>query len=166
MAISSRGNIIVTENAEHCVSIFNSEGEKIQSFGSYGFSPGQFISPLGVAVDDEDNILVAEYRNYRIQKFTSDGKFLAAADNLGFNSSPNGVAIHPHSKKIFVADSDSNCITILNPDLTFSSSFGSEGIGDGEFNGPYDVAFDSMGKVYVADNGNDCIQSSQQGGNI
>ena len=157
VAISSTGNIIVAERDRHCVSIFNPEGEKIQSFGSQGSSPGQFNRPAGVAVDDEDNILVADYYNDRIQKFTSDGKFLAAADNLGLNG-PTGVAIHPQSKKLFVADSFNNYIKILNPDLTFSSSFGSKGIGDGEFGFPSDVAFDSTGAVYVADSNNHRIQ--------
>ena len=32
--------------------------------------------PKGLAVDSEGNVYVAEYRNYRIQKFTSDGVFL------------------------------------------------------------------------------------------
>ena len=154
VAISSRGNIIVAERGGNRVSIFNPEGKKIQSFGSQGSGPGQFNCPMGVAVDDEDNIVVADWGNKCIQKFTSDGKFLAAADNVG----SVGIAFHPHSKKIFVADNGNNCIEILNPDLTFSSSFGSKGWGDGEFNGPRDVAFDSTGTVYVADCHNNRIQ--------
>ena len=157
LAISSRGNIIVAEYRGQCVSIFNPRGRKIKSFGSQGSGPGQFRGPEGVAVDDEDNILVADSGNRRIQKFTSDVEFLMASDNLGLNN-PVGVAIHPRSKKLFVADKDDHCIKILNPDLTLSSSFGSKGCGDGEFDRPYDVAFDSTGKVYVADFWNNRIQ--------
>ena len=43
-------------------------------------------------------------------------------------SGPGGIAVHPHSKKVYVADSGNNCIKILNPDMTFSSSFGSEAV--------------------------------------
>ena len=156
VAINSKGNIIVVETGGCCISIY-SPRVKIKSFGSGGSGPGQFNEPAGVTVDDEDNILVADSGNNRIQKFTSDGKFLAAADNLGLNN-PTGVAIHPRSKKLFVSDTGNNCIKILNPDLTFSSSFGSPGYGDGELNSPYDVAFDSTGKVYVADFWNNRIQ--------
>ena len=141
VAISSVGNIIVADSNGNCISIFNPGREIIKTFGSQGSGPGQFNCPAGVAVDDKDNILVADYNNDRIQKFTSDGKFLAAADNLGLNR-PAGIAIHPHSIKLFVADIQNNCVKILNPDLTLSSSFGSKGSGDGEFNNPYDVAFD------------------------
>ena len=157
VAFSSRGNIIVAEGAGNCVSIFSPEGEKIQSFGSQGSGPGQFSGPQGVAVDDEDNILVADHGNNRIQKFTSDGKFLPAPDNSGLVV-PNSIAIHPRSKKVFVTITLYNCIYIMNPDLTFSNSFGSYGSGDGEFKVPYDVAFDSTGKVYVADCRNNRIQ--------
>ena len=157
VAISSRGNIIVAEYSGNCVSIFNPRGRKVKSFGSQGSSPGQFRGPEGVAVDDEDNILVADSGNRRIQKFTSDVEFLMASDNLGLNN-PVGVAIHPRSKKLFVADKDDHCIKILNPDLTLSSSFGSKGCGNEEFDRPYDVAFDSTGKVYVADFWNNRIQ--------
>ena len=157
VAISSTGKIIVTESHRNLVLIFNPEWENFQSVRSQGSSLGQFNRPRGVAVDDEDNILVVDCFNNRIQKFTSDGKFLAAADNLGLNF-PTGVAIHPHSKQLFVANSNNNSIKILKPDLKFSSSFGSRGSGDGELMSPLDVAFDSTGKVYVADYLNHRIQ--------
>ena len=157
VSISSRGNIIVVEGGGWCVSIFKPEGEKIKSIGSGGFNPWQFWGPAGVAVDDDDNILVTDYVTCCIKKFTAYGAFLTASEDLGLNN-PAGIAFHPHSKKLFVAAFGNNCIMILNPDLTFSSSFGSEGSGDGELNGPYDVAFDSKGAIYVADRGNDRIQ--------
>ena len=54
--------------------------------------------------------------------------------------------------------SGNHCVEILNPDMTFSSSFGSEDSGDGQFSMPYDVAFDNTGNVYVADYYNHHIQ--------
>jgi tripartite motif-containing protein 2/3/tripartite motif-containing protein 71 len=145
VALCSNGNIIVAEYNGHCISIFNPEGEKIKSFGSQGSGHGEFNNPEGVAVDDGDNILVSDYGNNRIQKFASCGKFITEMKI----KSPVGIAIHPQSKNIYVVNFSDNCIQILNPDLTFSSSFGSRGNGDGQFSAPYDVAFDSTGNVYV-----------------
>ena len=154
VAFCSKGNTIVAETNEHCISIFNPKGEKIRSFGSQGSGHGQFNRPEGVAVDDGDNILVADYENNRIQKFTSCGKFIAAVKI----KRPVGIAIHPQSKNIYVANMSDHCIQILNPDLTFSSSFGSRGSGDGQFNFVFDVAFDSTGNVYVINRDDNRIQ--------
>ena len=42
--------------------------------------------------------------------------------------------------------------------MTFSSSFGSCGSGDGQLNYPLDVEFDCIGNVYVADSEDHSIQ--------
>ncbi len=52
---------------------------------------------------------------------------------------------------MYIADNRNNRIQILNTNLTFSSTFGSFGNDDGQFQGPWDVAFDNKGNVYVAD---------------
>ena len=161
VAIDRVGNIVVSEASEHCVSIFSQAGEKIKSFGFRGSSSGQFNTPKGIALDFDDSILVADNHNDRIQKFTSTSSgttFIAAVDSSNFKR-PVGIAVHPQSRRIYVADSHNHCVQILNPDLTFSSSFGSRGSSTiGQFQFPYDVAFDSCGNVYVVDGGNHCIQ--------
>ena len=45
----------------------------------------------------------------------------------------------------------SHCVQVMNSDLTFSSIFGKEGSGKGQFSSPRGIACDSTGKVYVAD---------------
>ena len=161
VAINSKGNIVVSEWNGNCVSVIDPAEEKvILSFGSYGSSPGQFKRSQGVAVDDEDNILVVDGLNSRIQKFAPDGTFKAATRDYIQLNSPEDIAIHPDSKKLYISSSESShhCIKILNPDLTFSDSFGSSGSGYGQFSRPKGVAFDSTGKVYVADQENYRIQ--------
>ena len=162
VAVNKRGDIIVAEYGGQRVSIFSPAGEKVKSFGVRGSGNGQFSGPVGVAVDADDNILVADYSNHRIQKFSPDGNFITAVGKHGnkpleFNYLV-GIGIHPHTSKVYVADSWNHRIQILNPDLTFSSSFGSRGSCNGQFQYPYDVAFDSTGNVYVADSNNSCIQ--------
>ena len=162
VAVNKRGEVIVVEDGEHCVSIFSPTGEKLQSFGSEGSGHGQFNSPRGVAVDDGGNILVVDKDNSRIQKFTSDGKFITAIGRKGNHplefEYPMGIAIHPLNKKVFVTDNSNHRIQILNSDLTFSRSFGSPGSDNGQFWFPWDVTCDSTGNVYVAESGNERIQ--------
>jgi tripartite motif-containing protein 2/3/tripartite motif-containing protein 71 len=162
VAVNQRGEIIVAERNGHCISIFNPTGEKLVSFGSQGSGPGQFNEPSGVAVDDDGNILVVDSMNHRIQKFTSDNKHITSVGRRGSNhlqfDLPTSVAISPITKKIIISEF-SNCrVQILNPDLTFHSIIGSKGSGNGQFNGPHDVAFDTTGNIYVTDTSNGRIQ--------
>ena len=60
VAINQQGQVVVVENGRNCVSIFNSRGEKIRSFGSRGSGHGYFNRPYGVAIDDDGNILVVD----------------------------------------------------------------------------------------------------------
>ena len=163
VATSSRGHIIVAEHNGHCVSVFTPEGQKIRSFGSNGTSQGQIRHPRGVAVDRDDNIIVVEWGNRRIQKFTSEGKFLKAVGTsrgsgpLQFDR-PLGASINNTNDKVYIADAYNHRIQILNTDFTFSSSFGTEGSGDGQFNYPTDTAVDSIDNLYIADQSNHRIQ--------
>ena len=153
---------MVVETSGHCVSIFSPAGDKLQSFGSRGSGSGQFNEPKGVAVDDDGNILVADMFNHRIQKFTSCGKFITAVGKEGNKplvfKHPLSFAIHPLTKKVHVADNNCHRIQILNPDLTFFSAFGNHCSDNGQFQYPWDVAFDGVGNVYVVDSDNRCIQ--------
>ena len=55
-------------------------------------------------------------------------------------------------------------VQVLNSDLTFSSTFGKEGSGKGQFKYPWNIACDSTGKMYVTDGGNHHIQVFTAGG--
>ena len=160
VAVNKKGEIVVVENTiAHCVSVYSRAGEKLRSFGSYGSEFGQFSQPRGVAVDDNGNILVADTKNNRIQKFTEDGKFIASVGSGGnkqlqFNL-PTGVAIHPVNKMVYVTESCNHRVQILNPDLTAHGVFGSAGSNKGQFPYPRGIAFDSTGNVYVGEDRSD-----------
>ena len=163
VAINKKGKIIVSECGAHCVTIFSGSGDKITSFGSYGSAPGQLKYPRGVAVDEDDNILVADCRNNRIQKFSPQGKFLNTIGTRGkealeFNF-PFGMGIHPLSKKLYVTESNSNHrVQVLDASLRHATMFGSPGNGDGKFNHPWGISFDTAGNCYVADKENHRVQ--------
>lgn len=48
----------------------------LYSFGGEGPDKGQFQGPGGVAVDKNDNILVADCWNHRIDMFSPEGTFI------------------------------------------------------------------------------------------
>ena len=108
-----------------------------------------------MAVDHDDNILVADSYNNRIQKFTVDGKFVTAMGSLGtkllqFNL-PTGVAVHPENKLIYVTESVNDRVQILKPTLESHKIFGSRGSNKGQFDEPRGIAFDSKQNVYIGE---------------
>ncbi len=160
VAINQQGYVVVTERTNHRITIFRNNGEIFQAFGGLGSTNGQFKYPRGVAIDSNNNILVVDTSNRRIQKFTSEGQFLAAVtaqDCSGSLPIPNGIAVNPANKKIYVTFY-SSCIQVLNSDLTYSSTFGKDGAGNGQFQHPCGIACDSSGRVYVADSKNHRVQ--------
>ena len=161
VAINQRGEVIVTEEDGHCVSVFSPIGKKLRSFGSRGTGQGQFESPRGVAVDGKGNILVTDHGNHRIQKFTPKGQFLTVVGTEGEGplqfEHPSYIAFNA-ANKVYVCDYNNYRVQVLNSDLTFSSSFGKRGSGKGQFDRPRGIACDSTGKVYVVDDGNHRVQ--------
>ena len=162
IALNQSGEVVVTSLLGKCVSVFSSSGDNLRSFGTEGSGQGQFINPHGVAVDGEGNILVADCNNHRIQKFTAKGQFLTAEGTKGSGSlqfnEVRDIAINISNNKVYVVDNINHRIQVLNPDLTFSNTFGKRGRNKGEFSYPSAIACDGTGNVYVADSANNRIQ--------
>ncbi|HLF91412.1 MAG TPA: SMP-30/gluconolactonase/LRE family protein, partial [Anaerolineales bacterium] len=81
--------------------------------GSFGSGDGQFGRPEGVEVDTAGNVYVADSGNDRIQKFASDGLYLAQWGSNGngdgdFNV-PRSVAVYA-AGYVYVADSGNDRI--------------------------------------------------------
>ena len=168
VAVSKKGEIIVVERDNHCVSIFSVDGEKLSSFGTKGSAPGQLLSPRGVAITDTGDILVCDSGNNRIQLFSPNGKSVKCVGTEGngplqFNL-PLWVAIHPHSNQIYVTERGNHRVQILNADFTFSSTFGCQGSGNGQFQRSDGICFDGVGDVYVSDSINHKVQVFTAGG--
>ena len=166
IGFNCRGEVVVAERYGHRISVFSPSGKKLRSFGKHGSGQGEFNDPCGLAVDGEGNILVADRDNHRIQKFTVEGQFFAAVGTEGNGSLqfsyPVDVAYNIKNRMVYVVEWGNCRVQVLNSDLTFSSTFGKAGSGKGQLgeprNGPWGIACDSTGKVYVVDRGNDRIQ--------
>ena len=159
VAVNERGQIIVCSG--DCISIFSANGEKVRSFGSYGSAPDQLHSPCGVAITATGDILVCDSGNHCIKLFSPEGRLLKyictrGKEPLRFKH-PRSIAIHPHSNKIFIAETCNDQIQILNPDFTFCRSFSCFGGSSIGWNDPFDISFDSTGNVFVSDCSNNKV---------
>jgi DNA-binding beta-propeller fold protein YncE len=126
-------------------------------FGGVGLGPGSFSYPRAVATEPDGAVFIAD-KSGRIQRFSERGEF-----ECGWRmpetaqGKPVGLCVHPDGR-IFVADTHYHRVMIFDRDGTPLGSFGHEGIGDGEFLLPTDVAIDAGGFIYVSEyQGNDRI---------
>ena len=169
MAISQQSHLIVAEAPKHCITIINTaSGEVINRFGQEGSREIEFISPTGVSLMHNGQIVVADSGNHRLQVVTVEGAFVAAVGSFGSQplqfSCPSDVAIDDHGQ-LFVVEISNHRVQVLNPDLSYSHCFGSAGDKPGELNCPRGIAIDRYGMVYVSDNGNRRIQKFTLEGN-
>ena len=142
-------------------------------------SAARFNSAYGIAVDSSGNVYVADFYSSTIRKITAAGVVTTLAGTAGSNGStdatgsaarfysPRGVAVDS-SGNVYVADNGNNTIRKItaagvvttlagSPPPTAAGSTDATGSA-ARFYLPYDVAVDSSGNVYVADNGNITIR--------
>ena len=104
IAVNTHGEMAVSDQSNHRVQVFSSEGRFLFSFGEQGTGDGQFNYPGGVTYDRHDNLLVVNKRNNRIQQFSRTGQFLrifGAEGELGGNlSCPRGISTSPDGNSI------------------------------------------------------------------
>ena len=151
VAVDSSGNVYVTDQLNHRIQKFDSNGTFITKWGS------NFSFPRGVAVDSSGNVYVVDSENHRIQKFDSSGNFLLKWGSRGsgdgqFNFPfPVGVAVDS-SGNVYVTDQINDRIQKFDSSGTFITKWVSN------FSLPSGVAVDSSGNVYVVDINNNRIQ--------
>jgi sugar lactone lactonase YvrE len=159
IAIDSFGNVYVADQVHQRIAKFTSDGIFIKDWASG-------INPTDIAIDSLDNVYVTEMFDNRIAKFTSDGTLIT---KWGTGPIPRGIAVDS-SDNIWVTSANiGNTIYLVQkftPDgilLTQWSSPGNDGVNIPTFNG-YGIAFDSEGKLFIADTFNHRIQKYEING--
>jgi hypothetical protein len=155
---------------------FDSSGKLVRSFGA-----GIFVFPHGIFAAKDGGIWVvddqgADGKGQQVIKFDRDGRVLmrlgvagvAGNDASHFNR-PSAVVVAP-SGEIFVADGHGDStgarIVKFSADGTFISAWGRKGSAPGDLTTPHSLAFDSRGRLFVADRANNRIQIFDQDGRL
>ena len=168
IAVGSAGVVYVADSQNHRIRKITSAGvvSTLAGGGTTGtLCPGttgttvtcrdgagnvaQFNNPREVAVDSSGNVYVADRGNSRIRKITPGGMVstLAGGDAGGVTATECGTT------------------TLITP--ATSGETCKDGTGtDARFNYPIGIALDSIGNIYVADNGNNRIRKITPGGMV
>ena len=188
LAADSSGNLFVAEPGNQTIRKFAMATGVVTTLAglanAYGSADGigtaaRFAGPQGLALDNRGNVFVADQVGGTIRQVTpgsgqvttlagSPGMF-GSTDGKGASArfrSPTGIAADTNAQ-IFIADNADHTIRKVIVDTgavtTLAGSAGMAGSADGvsgaaAFNGPYAVAADANGNLYVSDQGNHTIR--------
>jgi streptogramin lyase len=192
VAVDESGNVYVADQSNHVIRKISPTGDvtTLAGDGSPGVvngigSAARFFYPSGVAVDGSGYVYVADTYNSLIRKISPTGEVTTLAGEAqehgavnGIGSSarfnyPYGVAVDG-SGNVYVADTSNHVIRKISPTgdvTTLAGTAGSDGDGNGtgsaaSFAGPYGVAVDESGYVYVADTSNHLIRKISPAGEV
>ena len=149
------------------------------------FGNGMFVQAHGFCQDRDGNFWAGDSgpfadnpatkdRGFQLFKFSPDGKVLLSLGKAGVSKAgtdtfigPTACAIAPNGD-IIVADGhwprptdaqqDGDRVVRLKTDGTLVAQYGKMGTAPGEFMGPHALAFDSQGRLFVADRSNNRVQ--------
>ncbi len=133
-----------------------------------------FSTPTGIAIDTSNNIYVADSVNDLIREITPGGvvtTFAGVAGSAGTTngaaasakfSAPSGVAVDA-SGNVYVADTTNNLIREISAGTVSTIAGAASGFVDGigtagHFQGPFAIAVDGSGNLYVADTNDSAIR--------
>ncbi|WP_445716603.1 T9SS type A sorting domain-containing protein [Flavobacterium sp.] len=174
LIVDSNGNVFVSDTSNHCVRKITPSGDVSTFAGSgSGDQDGQGVNakfnfPFGIAIDNFDNLYIADAGNNKIRKIDPSGNVSSIAGSTSSgNQDGNGIFARFNSPRdlvvdvngnIYVADTFNYRIRKISPNgdvTTFAGSL--EGSQDGvgtaaKFDKPVSIAIDSNGDLFVIDN--------------
>lgn len=120
-------------------------------FGEFGVMEGQFTEPSGVAVNAQNDIIVADTNNHRIQIFDKEGRFKFQFGECGKRDGqllyPNRVAVVQASGDIIVTErSPTHQIQLYNQYGQFVRKFGANILQH-----PRGVTVDNKGRIVIVE---------------
>lgn len=157
-----QGRVFVSDSVDSFVKVLDIPNGKYFTIGEQ--DPGQIMKPLGLDVDGDGNLYVADNVDKSIKIYNRDGKFLRRIPGDKLFDRLSSVTVDRAGTRVFAVDiggvnSERHQVRVFDAKTgAHLFDFGKRGTGPGEFNLPRDVAIGKDGKVYVVDGGNFRIQ--------
>jgi DNA-binding beta-propeller fold protein YncE len=102
---------------KHRLLKFDKDGKLLTQWGRFGGGPGQFWTPLGIDIDHDGFVYVADSGNHRIQKFTAEGTFITEFGTFGSDAGelnfPMNLAVSLDGTAVYVSDTFNQRIQIF-----------------------------------------------------
>lgn len=166
------GRVYVGDAAQVSVVVFDIPAQKYYKIGIEEDEDGngKLIQPLGLDVDNQDNLYVLDAKLKKVMVYDVKGKFLRSFGEDAMLYKPAGLAVTPDGTRVYAVDiggSSSNEHKIVVFDGVTGKhigDIGKRGSNPGEFNLPRDVTIAPDGSIYVVDGGNFRVQKFDKDG--
>lgn len=151
--VAVHGDLVyVCDMQKHHVAVFDRlTGSLLSTIGKGGAEEGEFNRPTHITVDRQGNLIVNDAFNFRIQKFTPDGKFTqqqgAAGVTLGSMARTKGL-VTDNDGNLYVVDAAFENVQIFNPEGQLLLFFGGAGEKPGSMYLPAGIAIDYANVPY------------------
>ena len=159
IAFSGNNLWAVADNSNHCVYLLNCKNQLIRKIGQAGTRKGQFQFPRGIAFDNTNHLYVADYKNDRVQKFSTDGRYLLQLDSYALSLTSKfykmnfPIGITTYDNRVYVTErATKGYVSVFQSNGRFCFTFGTKELSD-----PYDVVVRDDGQLLVADCVKNCI---------
>ena len=161
IAVDREDNVWVFTRKNPMVQVYAADGRYLRGW----MEENPKAVPHALKFDRDGNVWLVDAGLHVARKYTREGRLLLVLGTLGvpgedgehFNK-PTDIAFAPNGD-IFVSDGyGNNRIAHFDPTGRFLKAWGSLGIARGQFSIPHALAFDSKGRLYVADRNNVRVQ--------
>jgi len=138
--------LFVADVKNHQIHVLDKRsGQTLNKFGKRGTADGDFLHPTNLAVGPDNHLYVTDTSNYRVQKFTLDGKFVRSYGGIGTAlgrfARPKGIAVD-RSGNIYVVDAAFDNVQIFDNEGRLLLFFGGRGDGPEAMDLPASVTID------------------------
>ena len=114
-----QGEVFVADSGNHRVAVFSQDGKLIRTIGSQGSGPGQFSTPVGVAISPDGELYVSDYHS-RVQVLTPQGAYIREFGKGQLSSQHH--LLFSADKHVLVADQCNHRVAVFNQDGALVSS--------------------------------------------
>ena len=167
--VARQGRIYVADTSTQSIVVFDVPRRRLFRFGQR--PPNVLAKPVGLALDGQLNVYVADAKLRRIMVFDSLGLFLRAIGGPDDLERPTGVAVSRDGERIYAVDrsdneSNNHRVVVYDRSGAKIKVIGSRGSGEGQFNVPLQATVAADDTLYVLDSGNFRVQSFDHDGNF